>query len=186
LGYNGAVAGSTGGVDPQTITADLTSGTSTLQVAANRTDSSDTTLNGIAEFQIVNPVVALKGSGSNDSPFLLLNLNTTGVSSVQVSYTLRDMDASLNDVISAVALQYRIGTSGTFTNVPAGFVADASTGPTLATLVTPVSATLPANAANQPQVQVRIITHDANGPDEWIGVDDIVVQQGGAGALAFS
>src|SRR5437762_8955295 len=29
LGYNGAVAGSTGGADPQTITPDLTSGTST-------------------------------------------------------------------------------------------------------------------------------------------------------------
>ena len=39
--------------------------------------------------------------------------------------------------------------TGNYTNLPAGFVADATTGPSLATLVTPVSVTLPAAAAGQ-------------------------------------
>jgi Big-like domain-containing protein/PKD domain-containing protein len=41
--------------------------------------------------------------------------------------------------------------------------------------VTPVSVTLPAAADDQPIVDVRVITTDAPGPDEWVGVDDIAV-----------
>src|SRR6185369_6354758 len=56
-----------------------------------------------------------------------------------------------------------------------GFVADATTGPSLATKVTPVSVTLPAAADNQPLVQVRIITTNAIGNDEWVGIDDLLI-----------
>src|SRR5205823_1065036 len=48
-------------------------------------------------------------------------------------------------------------------------------GPGLASLVTPVSVQLPAAAEDKPLVQVRIITTDAVGSDEWIGVDDISI-----------
>ena len=65
--------------------------------------------------------------------------------------------------------------TGHFTNVPAGFVADATTGPSLATLVTPVSVVLPAAAEDQPLAQVRVITANAAGNDEWVGIDDIAV-----------
>jgi hypothetical protein len=41
--------------------------------------------------------------------------------------------------------------------------------------VTPVSATLPAACDNQPLVQVRWITANAVGNDEWVGIDDISV-----------
>ena len=78
-----------------------------------------------------------------------------------------------------MALQYRVGSTGNYTNIPAAFVADASSGPNLATLVTPVSVTLPAACENQPLVQLRIITTNAVGSDEWIGVDDINVTAGG-------
>jgi hypothetical protein len=46
-------------------------------------------------------------------------------------------------------------------------------------LVTPVSAVLPAAAENQPLVQLRILTTNAVGQDEWVGVDDIEVGAGG-------
>src|SRR5690606_27098651 len=47
---------------------------------------------------------------------------------------------------------------------------------------TPVSVTLPADAENQPLVELRIMTTDAVGSDEWIGIDDIsVVAAGGGG-----
>jgi len=54
-------------------------------------------------------------------------------------------------------------------------VADATTGPSLATLVTPVSGVLPASADNQALVQVRVITSNAAASDEWVGVDDISI-----------
>jgi uncharacterized protein len=165
------LAGGTG-VDPQTITA---FGSGTLDVIANQSNTTITN-GGVAEFDgIANPVVALQGSGTARSPFLLLHLQTTGVTSVQVSYNLRDIDGTADNSIQPVALQFRVGNTGTFTNVPAGFVADASGGPSQATLVTPVSVILPAAASNQPLVQVRIITSDAVGSDEWIGIDDINV-----------
>ena len=56
-----------------------------------------------------------------------------------------------DNAIQPVALQFRVGSTGPFTNVPAGFVADATTGPSLADLVTPVSVVLPAAADDQPR-----------------------------------
>jgi uncharacterized protein len=135
---------------------------------------------GVTEFDgLVDPTVALTGSGAADAPFLLLHLNTMGMSNVTVRYDLRDLDGSTDDAVQPVALQYRVGSAGTFTNVPAGFVADATTGPSLATRVTPVAVVLPANADNQGLVQVRIITANAAGTDEWVGIDDLSVTAGG-------
>ena len=48
-----------------------------------------------------------------------------------------------------------------------------------ATLVTPVALTLPADANDQPNGQGRIMTTNAGGSDELIGIDDIVVSSGG-------
>jgi len=174
IGYLGDdAAGSVTGVDPQT----LLSGTLgfSVNVIANQTNPNTNTSGGVAEFAIADPVVAFQGSGTADFPFLLLHLNTTGNTSIIVSYNLRDVDGSADNAVQPVALQYRIGTSGAFTNVAAAFVADASSGPSVATLVTAVSITLPAACDNQSQVQVRVITSNAAGSDEWIGVDDISV-----------
>lgn len=129
----------------------------------------------MAEFFTANNVVALQGSGTASAPFLLLNLNTTGQQSITVSYNLRDMDGSADNAIQPMALHYRVGNSGSFINVPAAFVADASSGPSLATLVTPITVTLPAALDNQPLVQIRWMTSNATGNDEWIGIDDITV-----------
>ena len=179
IGYRGDAMVGGSGVDPQTVLAD---GSSTpVSVLANQTNPNTNNTGAVAEFEITNPVVALQGSGTARAPHIVLSLDTTGVSSVQVSYNLRDIDGSADNSIQPVALQYRVGGTGSYTNIPAGFVADASTGPSQATLVTPVSVTLPAAASNQPLVQVRIITTDAAGSDEWIGVDDINVTAAAVG-----
>ncbi len=171
IGYRGDALTSATGINPQTVVAEST----VVDVTANQLNPNTFTTGGVSEFHIANPVVALQGSGTARAPYIQLHLNTTGKSSINVAYNLRDVDGSADNAVQPVALQFRIGSTGNFTNVPAGFVADASSGPSLATLVTPVSATLPATADNQPLVQVRIITTDAAGSDEWIGVDDIVV-----------
>ena len=122
----------------------------------------------------MNPVVGLQGSGGANAPFLNLHLNSTGRDNVNVNFNLRDIDGSPDHATQRVALQYRIGGSGAYINVPAAFVSDASTGPNQATQVTAVSASLP-EWSNVADLQIRIITTDAAGVDEWIGVDDIVV-----------
>ncbi len=182
IGYRGDDITSSTGVDPQML---LGEGTVTIDVNANRNDPDTFTAGGLAEFDgIPNPVVALNGSGTADAPNLVINLNTTGATGISVAYNLRDLDGSVDNAVQPVALQYRVGNSGNYTNLPTGFVADATSGPSQATLVTPVSAILPVACENQPLVQIRIITANAVGNDEWVGIDDINIGSGGMTVLS--
>ncbi|HEX8493337.1 MAG TPA: VCBS repeat-containing protein [Pyrinomonadaceae bacterium] len=184
IGYNGtdfggATTSDPTGVDPQSVTQDL-SGTP-VNVLANQTNITTQTTGGVAEAEdndgnvntAFDPTIAMQGSGTANAPNIVITLNTTGYTNINVAYSLRDIDAQTADAVQRVALQFRIGTSGPYTNVPAGYVADASSGASSATLVTPVSVQLPHTTNNRPIVQVRVITTDAAGADDWIGVDDI-------------
>lgn len=162
------------GTDPQTLTSP--GFVPTPSVIANQSNPNALINGGVAEFDgIANPSIALQPNTSNSgyAPYIIISLNTINRQNINVAYNLRDLDGSSDNAVQPVALQYRVGNSGNFTNIPAGFVADATTGPSLATLVTAVSANLPAAANNQSLVQVRIITADAVGIDEWVGIDDI-------------
>ncbi len=179
LGYRGdSLTGSTG-TDPQGI---LLPGMDVLDVNANQTAPNTFTTGGVAEFHLTDPTIALTGSGTADAPFILLHLNTAGFQNIQVAYKVRDLDASTDDAVQQVALQYRIGSSGNFINVPAAYVADATLAGT-ATKTTPVAVTLPAAADNQAQLQLRIITSNAASNDEWVGIDDIAVSGTSLGAV---
>jgi predicted extracellular nuclease len=161
------------GTDPQTILTGDDPGV--LDVNANQTNPSTFTTGGATEFHIANPAVALAGSGTADAPYLRFYLDTTAQSAIYVRYNLRDLDGSADNAVQAVALHYRVGSAGNFINVPAAFVADATTGPSQATLVTPVCGALPADVENQPLVQLRVMTTNAAGNDEYVAVDDIQV-----------
>lgn len=144
------------------------------------------TSGGVAQFRTPNggtdAVVGLQGSGTANAPNLVLYLDSTGTQDVRLNLDLRDVDANDN-AIQQIAIQYRIGDTGIWTNIaPAvatagttAYIADASAGPTLPQPVTHVDITLPAAANNQPVVEIRILTTDAAGSDEWIGIDNIVV-----------
>lgn len=174
VGHRGDELTAATAADPQTILAD---GAATpLDVIANATNPSALFTGGIAELELADPAVALQPSGMADAPHLVLTFETTGFAGITVSYRLRDLDGSDDDAVQPVALQYRLGTSGDYANVPGAFVADATSGPHLAELATAVEAELPAAAGGQPLVQVRILTANANGSDEWVGVDDIAVR----------
>ena len=169
VGYRGDKLAAKPGANPQMITAD---GTSTpVSVLANQSKPNALRTGGVAEFDgIPDPVIALKGSATASAPFLLLNLNTTGKKNIAFGYKLRDIDGSVNNAIQPVAFQYRVGTNGNFIDLPGAYAPDASTGPSLATLVTPIVVLLPAEANDQPLVQVRWITANAEDNDEWIGI----------------
>jgi hypothetical protein len=175
-GFRGDALTSATGADPQTLLAADDPGV--LDVNANQTNPS--VLQHRRRHRVrtggPGPQIALTGSGTADAPYLRLTVSTTGVTGVRVRYTLLDLDASVDDAVQAVALHYRVGTTGAWTNVPAAFVADATTGPSLATASTPVDVTLPSAVDNQAVVQLRIMTTNAAGNDEWVGIDDIVVE----------
>ncbi|MFZ5483853.1 MAG: ExeM/NucH family extracellular endonuclease [Pseudomonadota bacterium] len=173
VGYRGDGLTSTTSVNAGTVLAD---GLSTpIDVNANQSVPNSFNTGGVTEFHLADPVVALTGSGTADAPFLLIHLDTRGFASVQVQYLLRDLDGSTDNAEQQVALQYRIGNSGNFINVPEAYVADATTGPSEATKTTAVNVTLPAEAGNQPLLQLRILTTNAASNDEWVGIDNIVV-----------
>lgn len=179
VGYLGDIdAGSPTAVDPRTLLADYSS-VSAVDVIANQTNPDTLASGGVAEFDgISNPTIALQGSGTADAPHIIVYLNTTGQSNVKFAVNIRDIDGSADDAVQPIDVQYRVGATGSFTSVPGGYIADATTGGT-ATQVTPLNLTLPAAANNQAMVQVRIMTTNAAGSDEWVGVDDINVSVGG-------
>jgi hypothetical protein len=176
VGHRGDGLTSAAGADPRAVVADG-SGTP-VDVNANERDPGAVGLAaGVAEFELPDPVAALQGSATAAAPHLVVSLDTRGRSGVTVRYRLRDVDpSSIANAVQPVALQYRVGAAGSFEAVPGAFVADATTGPGEATLVTPVSAVLPAAADDRPLIQLRVLTTNAVGQDEWVGVDDIEVQ----------
>lgn len=171
-GFRGDNLTATTAIDPQTVTAADDPGV--LDLNANQTDPNVFNTGGVTEFEIANPTIALTGSGTADAPYIQLYLNTTGVSNAYLTFAARDLETTADDAIQQIAVQYRVGTSGTWTNIPAGFINDASVAnATMNTVKWDIA--LPAGALNQAQVQVRIMTTNALGNDEWIGIDDIVV-----------
>jgi VCBS repeat-containing protein len=171
MGYRGDGLSSPAGKNPSLVTGD---GTSVVNVIANQTNTSLST-GGVAEFQIADATVALQGSGTGQAPNLVLYLDASGRQNLHFSVDLRDIDGSADNAVQPVAVQYRVGDTGTWTTIASAFTPDASTGPSQATLVTHLEVDLPAALNNQSAVEIRIITTDAVGSDEWIGVDNIRV-----------
>ncbi|MGH9948039.1 MAG: Calx-beta domain-containing protein, partial [Pyrinomonadaceae bacterium] len=190
IGYRGDDLTVATGTDPQTILVD---GSAVVDVNANQINPDTFNTGGATEFEITDPVVALSGSGTADAPFLDFRLDTSACASpantLNIAYNVRDIDGSVDNAVQQVALQFRVGATGDYTNIPAGYIADATTGPSLATLVTPISLALPTAAQGQAQVHVRIMTTNAVGNDEWVGVDDMVIgcqAAGGGNPGSFS
>lgn len=160
------------GVDPRTV---LGFGTGTLDVVANNADPSAAASGGVYEVEggaviAGNPTIAFQGSGTADAPFVLLRLNTTGCSNINVAYNLRDIDTAELTPAQPFVLQARVGQAGNFANVDGTYVAVANTGGTI-----PGAAILPAGFENQAQVQIRWLTTNAVDTDAMIGIDDIQV-----------
>ena len=123
-------------------------------------------------------MVALNGSGTADAPHLVMFLDATGRENVRFQANIRDIDGSADNAIQQVPVQYRVG-DGNWVN--AAFVADATTGGT-ATQVTAIDVVLGVAANNAADLEIRIITANAAGSDEWVGIDDIIVSSTGVAA----
>ncbi len=170
-------AASPTGVDPRSLLDPFAA--VAVDVIANQTNPDTLANGGVAEFDVItNPSIALNGSGTADAPYIILYLNTTGQSNIRVRYNARDLDGSIDNATQQINTQFRVGGAGDFSNIPGGYIADATTVST-ATQVTAVDVTIPAAANNQSLVEVRIMTTNAVGNDEWVGIDDIQVTNDG-------
>ena len=165
VGYRGDGMTSNTSTDPQTVLAD---GDGTPVNLINGSTSGSAT-GGVHE--ISDDVVALQGSGTADAPHLVIYLDTTDVQDVRFTATLRELDSSTTD--QKFAVQYRVGGTGNFVNLPAGAVSNVFNSAGNQTVALDV--TLPDAADNQALVEIRIITNDAPGNDAMVGIDNINV-----------
>ncbi len=94
---------------------------------------------------------------------------------------MRDIDGSADNASQQINVQYRTGPTDAWTNVPGAYFTDVTTGGS-ATQTTALDVVLPAGADNAAKLEIRILTTNAGGSDEWVGIDDIVVSSTSAGA----
>jgi len=122
-------------------------------------------------------------NATNGTGQIALALNTTGASQVNISYDLILTIANLRTV--GIALQYRVGITGSFTTIAGSALSYNSTtsngGDADGTTdFDNYSFSLPADALNQPVVQLRWITWRGAeaGNSSGIGLDNISVSSG--------
>ena len=182
VGYRGDDITGAIGADLKTLTGD---GLVTPDVIANQTAATSTS-GGVAEFHLANPTVGLQGSGTADAPHLVLHLDATGRQNLHLNVLIRDIDGTVDNTNQQFNIQYRLGGTGTWTNLDGSYIADATTGPSLATAETQLSIDLPAALNGQAEIQLRFMTTNAAASDEWIGVDNIEVTSQAQTAISVS
>jgi hypothetical protein len=174
-GFSSIDGASGTGVDPQSLTGDsetLDLDTDVITTPSHL-DPGVGGQGGVADFEDFG-IVGLGGGGTSAAPNLVMYLDTTGIAApVTVKFDVQDLDGSVRDSQEQLNVQYRIGETGPWSNVPGGYFADVTAAS--ATPTTHISMTLPPETLGQAQLQVRIVTTDATGRDEWVGIDNIVV-----------
>ncbi len=158
-------------------------GTPVIDVNANQTIPNTFTTGGVTEFALTDPTIALAGSGTAAASGIVVHHNTVGVRNVGFSFRARDLENGAENAQQQVAVEYRMGSTGNWTNIALGYIADATSGPNLSAPGTLVSLILPTAAEGKADLQVRVITSNAPGNDEWVGMDDIRVTASTAPSL---
>jgi hypothetical protein len=157
--------------------------------------SASTATGGIHNY---NGKTGILATGSSD-PSLALAVNTTGQSNLTMSFdimTIRNpYDGGSNTRIIQVDLQYRVGTTGSFTSVSGltnGIYQNNTTTQTGAGVTTPQksenkSLILPSAVNNQAVVQLRWVQRDVSGGGSRpsFAIDNIVISVVSPGSLQF-
>jgi hypothetical protein len=150
--------------------------------------SASGTTNGAYNY---NGKLGFLNSGSVDNS-LVLALNTSGQLNIALQYdvmTLRNpYDGGSNTRINEVSLQYRIGSTGDFTNIAGTLyqnntVTQTGSGITIPQNLVNISVTLPADCNNQALVQLRWVNRQIGGAGSRpsFAVDNIIAVAGSGG-----
>ena len=111
--------------------------------------------------------IGILSTGSNMKTAVLA-INTSGLQNIQVQYTAQTQRQQATARTNVLGLQYRIGTSGTFTTIPGSYynndlsLGDNTSGTTALNPQT-ITVTLPAACNNQSDVQLRWVIKDSIG-----------------------
>jgi trimeric autotransporter adhesin len=124
--------------------------------------------------------ISLLNSGSNHIGAIVLAVNSTGREALKVTFTALQLNSGgsgATDRINGVRLQYRVGTSGDYSDVASTeYLSTNTASQNAASTFTDVA--LPTACSNEPIVQLRwvyyISSGSANGRDR-ISIDDISV-----------
>jgi endonuclease/exonuclease/phosphatase family metal-dependent hydrolase len=151
------------------------------------TGTASSTTNGIYNY---NGKLGFLNSGSVDNS-LVLAINTSGQVNISLQYdvmTLRNpYDGSSNTRINEVILQYRIGNTGSFTNMTGTEYQNTTTTQTTSGVTTPLdpatkTLVLPVDCNNQSLVQLRWVNRQVSGAGSRpsFAVDNIIAGSSGA------
>ncbi|HRI02628.1 MAG TPA: kelch repeat-containing protein [Pyrinomonadaceae bacterium] len=161
----------------------------TFSTAAPGTDTSltpsgDASMSGVGAYNYNGKIGFLSGTTGPSDESLVLALDTTGKGGIQIAYdimTIRDPSNGVNTRINEVTLQYRLGTTGTFTTLT-GMEYQNNRTRQVTAVTTPVNLVskvvkLPAAINNQPIVQLRWISRQVSGTGgvPSFAVDNIAV-----------
>ncbi|NOT92912.1 cadherin-like beta sandwich domain-containing protein [Ferruginibacter sp.] len=128
----------------------------------------------------MNGKIGVLATGSNIKA-ICLAINTTSLTNISVSFLAATQRQVVTERVNELGVQYRIGTSGTFTNIAASTyqnnLAVANTTGTGSVNPVTVNFTLPAACINQPIVQLRWIQRDVSGAGgrPSFSIDDIAI-----------
>lgn len=141
----------------------------TADKALNASGSASTTAGNVHNY---NGKIGFLNSGSSGDLSIALAINTTGKSGIELNYdvmTIRNpYDGASNTRINEVTLQYRVGSSGAFTNLTGIEYQNNTTQQTTSGSTTPQNIsfktiTLPSQCENQSVVELRWISRQVSG-----------------------
>lgn len=179
-GFGGASTVYPAGLQGWTVPGSLSTSYLTAAPSANQNlagGTNATTTAGIYDF---NTKAGIVSTGSNTRA-LVLAINTIGHTFIAVSFTAATQNRLNAGRINELGLQYRIGTSGTFTNLTGSTYQNANTSTintgTASTDPATVAVYLPAACDGQAVVQLRWVIRDVSGGGNrpTFSVDDISV-----------
>ena len=139
---------------------------------ANNSSSSAGVYDMVGKMGVMSTGSALRG--------ICLALNTTGSSNITLSFDAGTQGQTSGGRINELMLQYRIGTSSTFTNIPASTYSNNATSTTTsgtnATNTVNISLVLPSDCNNQSVVQLRWTIRDVSGSGNrpFFSIDNVL------------
>ncbi len=158
-----------------TITGSTSASYPTAAAASDQALASGTAASNSATSAFVGDAVGKIAflSTSANMKSILFAVNTTGASNVNVTFTAATQRQQVGNRIGAIGLQYRVGTTGTFTDVAGSeyqnnVAADNTTGTTAVDAQTK-TVVLPAACNNAPVVQLRWVYRDVSGANNRPG-----------------
>ncbi len=121
--------------------------------------------------------IGILASGSNAAGALIVSINTTGKSNIQIDWIVRTIlqQASRDN---SIAMQYRLGSTGNFTDIGSSVYNSAGTD---AGDFNGYREFLPAAAENQSEVQLRWVYWESastSGSRDRLAIDDIRIETG--------